>query len=232
MERKSVEQMEQRILVAGNEDKDLQILAKPLAERGYGVTTASGGRGAIDAVRSNPPDLVLIDTEMAEMNGYEVCEQLKSADLPGDIPVIFLAASDTSVDKARVFGTGGSDYITRPFEFPEIEARVRTHLELRRQRQELEQSQARLKETERLRDNLVHMLAHDLRNSLTAISGYLELIGLTGREALSEKTLEYVRKGTDSVSALVGALNTMIDVNKMEAGTMKLNLTRFDITLS
>ena len=229
MEQKPAEYARQHILIADSDTGNVKLLIKALEERGYAARSAPARATFIDEVRSNPPDLILLDTDMSEMSGCEVCEQLKADSELGDIPVILVAPINGAVDKARLFRAGGADYITKPIEFSEVEARVQTHLELSRQRRELEQGQARLSEAERLRDNLVHMLAHDLRNSLTAISGYLELIGLTGRETLTEKGLQYVQKGTESVSNLVETLNTMLDVNKMESGAIKLHLTKFDL---
>ena len=229
MKQRSAEYAQQRILIADSDTESVKLLMKALEERGYAARSAPGGTAFINEVRSNPPDLILLDTDMPEMSGCEVCEQLKADGELGDIPVILIAPVNGTFDKPRLFNAGGADYITKPIEISEVEARVGTHLELSRQRRELKQSQARLREAERLRDNLVHMLAHDLRNSLTAISGYLELIGLTGRDTLTEKGLQYVQKGTESVSTLVGTLNTMLDVNKMESGAIKLHLTKFDL---
>jgi response regulator RpfG family c-di-GMP phosphodiesterase len=93
------------------------------------------GRLALAAAAQEPPDLILLDINMPEMNGYEVCERLKSSELLSGIPVIFLSALNALEDKVRGFQSGGIDYISKPFQFEEAQARVDTHLKLRRAQQ-------------------------------------------------------------------------------------------------
>ena len=219
---------EQSILVVDDNAANVQLLAGMLKDRGYKVRAALSGKLAIQAARNNPPDLILLDVNMPEMNGYEVCERLKSDERLRDIPVIFVSALHETLDKVRAFGTGGVDYITKPFQFQEVEARVRTHLELCRQRRELRESFVDLQRLEKLRDELVHMVVHDLRNPLGAIIGYLDLVILTEERVLSAKGLRHLRSASGAVSTLLGMVNEMLDVSKMEAGAMKLNLVRCD----
>jgi len=96
------------------------------------------------AARRDPPDLILLDINMPEMNGYEVCEQLKADDNLLGIPVIFISALTEQLDKVKAFAIGGVDYITKPFQMEELHARVETHLKLRRLQIELEETNARL----------------------------------------------------------------------------------------
>ena len=176
---------EPSILVVDDNAANVQLLVGMLKDRGYKVRAALSGKLAIQAVQNNPPDLILLDVNMPEMNGYEVCERLKSDESTRDIPIIFVSALHETLDKVKAFGVGGVDYITKPFQFQEVEARVRTHLELCRQRREIRESYARLRQLEKLRDDLVHMIAHDLRNPLTAVSGYLDLVAFDDEKALS-----------------------------------------------
>src|SRR6185295_11174340 len=115
-----------------------------LKDRGYRVRPVPAGKLALLAARRDPPDLILLDINMPEMNGYEVCEQLKADELLGGIPVIFISALTEQLDKVKAFATGGVDYITKPFQMEELHARVETHLKLRRLRIELEETNARL----------------------------------------------------------------------------------------
>jgi phosphoserine phosphatase RsbU/P len=115
-----------------------------LKERGYRVRPVPGGKLALLAARREPPDLILLDINMPEMNGYDVCEHLKADDLLKGIPVIFISALNDQLDKVRAFAVGGVDYITKPFQMEELHARVETHLKLRRLQIELEESNTRL----------------------------------------------------------------------------------------
>ena len=96
------------------------------------------GRLALAAAEAEPPDLILLDINMPDMNGYEVCERLKTHPQLKDIPVLFISALNETLDKVKAFALGGLDYITKPFQVEEVEARVRTHLELRRMQRDLE----------------------------------------------------------------------------------------------
>src|SRR6188472_397438 len=132
------------ILVVDDTPANLQVLAGMLKDRGYKVRPVPSGKLALLAARSDPPDLILLDINMPEMNGYEVCEHLKADDMLGGIPVIFISALTEQLDKVKAFAIGGVDYITKPFQMEELHARVETHLKLRRLQIELEASNDRL----------------------------------------------------------------------------------------
>jgi two-component system sensor histidine kinase/response regulator len=129
------------ILLVDDTPSNLQLLLQLLKDRGYRIRVATSGKLALQAVQHEPPDLILLDVNMPELNGYEVCERLKADPAWAEIPVIFISAMSETLDKVRAFGAGGVDYVTKPFQFEEVEARVATHLELRRQKRELQASQ-------------------------------------------------------------------------------------------
>jgi len=132
------------ILVVDDTPANLQVLAGMLKERGYKVRPVPGGKLALLAARRDPPDLILLDINMPEMNGYEVCAHLKADDRLRGVPVIFISALTEPLDKVKAFATGGVDYITKPFQMEELHARVETHLKLRGLQVELEAANARL----------------------------------------------------------------------------------------
>src|SRR5207302_7783615 len=135
------------ILVVDDTPANLQVLAGMLKDRGYKVRPVPSGKLALLAARRDPPDLILLDINMPEMNGYEVCEHLKADDKLKGIPVIFISALTEQLDKVKAFATGGVDYITKPFQMEELHARVETHLKLRRLQVELEEANAQLERT-------------------------------------------------------------------------------------
>jgi serine phosphatase RsbU (regulator of sigma subunit) len=126
------------ILVVDDTPANLQVLAGMLKDRGYRVRPAPSGKLALLAAQRDPPDLILLDINMPEMNGYEVCERLKADDALKGIPIIFISALTEPLDKVKAFSTGGVDYLTKPFQMEELHARVETHLKLRRLQIELE----------------------------------------------------------------------------------------------
>ncbi len=127
------------ILAVDDTPANLQVLAGMLKERGYKVRPVLTGKLALLAAQRDPPDLILLDINMPEMNGYEVCERLKADDSLRGIPVIFISALTEQLDKVKAFAMGGVDYLTKPFQIEELHARVATHLKLRRQQTELEE---------------------------------------------------------------------------------------------
>ncbi|MDU2064602.1 MAG: response regulator [Sporomusaceae bacterium] len=126
------------ILIVDDMPANLELLASMLKDRGYQVRVAPSGALALRAMASHQPDLLLIDINMPEMNGYELCRQIKAKEKWRSIPVIFISALNETLDKIEAFQVGGVDYVTKPFQFAEVEARVATQLQLHRYQQGLE----------------------------------------------------------------------------------------------
>src|SRR3954454_10030989 len=127
------------ILVVDDTPANLQVLAGILKDRGYKVRPVPSGKLALLAARRDPPDLILLDINMPDMNGYEVAAHLKADDALKGIPIIFISALTEPLDKVKAFATGGVDYLTKPFQMEELQARVETHLKLRRLQIDLEE---------------------------------------------------------------------------------------------
>jgi sigma-B regulation protein RsbU (phosphoserine phosphatase) len=132
------------ILIVDDTPANLRLLSKMLAEQGYRVRPVPDGPLALAATRAEPPDLILLDIRMPEMNGYEVCEHLKADAQTRDIPIIFISALDATQDKVRAFTVGGVDYVTKPFQFEEVLARVETHLALRKLQKQLQDANRKM----------------------------------------------------------------------------------------
>jgi len=123
------------IMIVDDNPANLRLLEDMLLQRGYEVRSFPLGRLALAAAAKTPPDLILLDINMPEMNGYQVCERLKSDQALSDIPVIFLSALRETEDKVQAFRSGGVDYVSKPFQFEEVQARVQTHVKLRHAQQ-------------------------------------------------------------------------------------------------
>lgn len=134
------------ILIVDDTTANLKVLSEMLKNQGFKARAVPSGRLAIQAAINNPPDLILLDINMPEMNGYEVCKILKENDKLKEIPVIFISALTETLDKVKAFCVGGVDYITKPFQFEEVKARVETHLKLSKFQMELERKNINLKE--------------------------------------------------------------------------------------
>ena len=132
------------ILIVDDTPANLRLLSQMLIEHGFHVRPVPDGALALAAVEVEPPDLILLDIRMPEMNGYEVCERLKADGKTAGIPVIFISALDAVQDKIKAFATGGVDYVTKPFRIEEVLARVETHLALRRLQERLQAANRRM----------------------------------------------------------------------------------------
>lgn len=216
------------ILVVDDTPANLQLLSGMLKERGYKVRPAPSGELALRGARITPPDLILLDVTMPDMDGYEVCARLKADERLRDIPVLFISALTDAQDKIRAFQAGGVDYVTKPFNIEEVDARVRTHLELRRQKRELAANLARLQDLEQLRDSLTHMLAHDMRSPLLVIGLAFEFLAPLVEKA-DEDTVAAVQDAQAGLAMVLEMIAQMLDVSRMEAGALKLTTVRGDV---
>lgn len=164
------------ILIVDDSLTNLRLLTQILAQRGYEVQPLMNGSQALETARVTLPDLILLDIVMPGMDGYEVCECLKLDAQTRDIPIIFISALDETEDKVRAFTVGGVDYIPKPFQAEEVLARVETHLALRNLQRSLEQEIIKRDRLIAELDAYAHTVAHDLKNPLTTLIGYSELL--------------------------------------------------------
>lgn len=134
------------ILIVDDTPDNLRFLSDLLTRAGYMVRRVISGELGLEAAHLEPPDLILLDIRMPGLDGYKVCDQLKSSNRTAQIPVIFLSAMNEELDKVMAFEAGGVDYITKPFQAVEVLARIETHLQLSRLRQALEQQNAQLQQ--------------------------------------------------------------------------------------
>jgi putative two-component system response regulator len=134
------------ILIVDDGPENLRVLSELLRSDGYLTRPVSNGAMALEAAAAEPPDLILLDIMMPDMDGFEVCRRLKRDARLRDVPVVFLSAIDDVADKVKAFTVGAVDYVAKPFQFPEVRMRVETHLRLRRLQLELEAKNRRLLE--------------------------------------------------------------------------------------
>jgi len=216
------------ILVVDDVAANLDLLCGILREQGHKVRAVPGGEQALTAATLLPPDLILLDIDMPGMDGFEVCRKLKDDPALRGIPVIFVTAMTDVRDKVRGFSLGAVDYITKPFQFEEVTARVSLHLELVRQRRRLQESLDRQRELELLRDSLVHMLVHDLRAPLTLLSMSLELFGDDPAASPATGNHDELEIASNAVKRMILMVNSVLDVHQLEADKMQVRIARCD----
>ncbi len=209
------------ILVVDDNQANLRLLTDVLSSRNYRVHEALNGPEALRIAQSALPDLVLLDISMPGMDGFEVCTRLKADASTRDIPVIFISALSDIDDVVRGFEVGGVDYITKPFKFREVLARIASQLTLVRQRQEIEalrhQDRQTFESLNRMKNEFIRMATHDLRNPLNVILGYRSVLQrLTVAEehrALMDEALQAIDDNVEKMRKLV---TDMLDLAQME----------------
>ena len=225
------QQRKDTILVVDDTPDNIALLSSLLKDQ-YRTKVATGGEAALKIAGSaDPPDLVLLDIMMPEMDGYEVCRRLKENERLKDVPVIFLSALNETMDKVKAFGMGGVDYVTKPFQCEEVQARVATHLKLRRLQMELEKQNRQLQENyEQLnrlnaqKDEFLRIASHDLKNPLTCILGYAALVEeiVKPGTAMTPEMYNCVERITRQCRVMQKIIVDFLDFQAMEDGQFKL----------
>ncbi len=207
------------ILIVDDVPDNLRLLSRMLNRRGYEIWTAKTGVDALDFLRVDIPELILLDVNMPGMDGYDVCRQIKADPRLHEIPVIFLSALSEPSDKLRGFDVGGVDYVTKPFHFHEVIARVETHLELYRQKQENErlrqQEKASFNRITHLKDRVLSTATHDLKNPLTSIKLSVSLLRkMLG--APDPKVTRYLEKIEFDTDRMLRLITDLLDLATVE----------------
>jgi len=196
------------ILIVDDTPDNLRLLAKILESQGYIVRKALNGRMALQGVHRDPPSLILLDINMPEMNGYEVCQKLKASEASDQIPVIFISALERLENKVRAFELGGVDYITKPFQEQEVLMRVKNQLLIQQQRQQL------LEQNQRLEHEIQERLRAEAEVRQLSVTD--ELTGLYNRRGfflLADQQLKIARRTQTSYFILFADLDGLKRIN-------------------
>ncbi|WP_277057160.1 ATP-binding response regulator [Trichlorobacter lovleyi] len=239
------------ILVVDDTPANLQLLESILQEKGYQVRAAISGQMALKAVRHQPPDIILLDINMPEMNGFEVCRALKADPQFFCIPVIFVSAAVDTADKLHAFEEGGVDYVTKPFQPLEVLARVETHLALARAKATLEQQNSALEqalqERTRMQDQLLEAkeraeaadriksaflatMSHELRTPLNSIIGFTGLLLQELAGPLNTEQVKQLGMVRNSAQHLLSLISDVLDISKIEAGQLTVVAEPFNLS--
>ncbi|NEO28932.1 MAG: response regulator [Symploca sp. SIO3C6] len=233
------EEIKGNILIVDDKLENLNVLESALSEEGYEVRKAINGPMALMGVRADPPDLILLDIKMPDMNGYEVCSQLKADAQTNDIPVIFISALDEVIDKVRAFTIGGVDYITKPFQFEEVLARVENQLTIRNLHKRLQEQNLHLLQLnqELTRSNkeledFTSVVSHDLKQPLQVIIGFVKLLGIKYLNCLDAEGKEYVAQIAKAATHMQRLIQDLLTYSQVGTGNRELKPTDCNTVLT
>ncbi|BAQ64082.1 diguanylate cyclase domain-containing protein [Geminocystis sp. NIES-3709] len=158
------------ILLIDDLPENLQLLGDLLIKLGYTVRSVTSGRMALKTLQVKQPDVILLDIKMPEMDGYQICQVIKTQENLQDIPIIFISALDDTFDKVKAFQCGGVDYITKPFQIEEVVARVENQLTIQRQKNVLQEEIRKRQETEEILYQSRALLSSVLNSALDGVA--------------------------------------------------------------
>ncbi|MBF0203366.1 MAG: response regulator, partial [Desulfamplus sp.] len=181
-----------RVLIVDDSPPNIRIMNEILKEN-YTVMVAKDGETALSIVNRHMPDIILLDVIMPGIDGYQVCQRLKSNDETSDIPVIFITSKNDIEDEQRGFEVGAVDYITKPFSTLIVKARVKTHLMIKEQRDSLHKSEERYRAMYNHTPVMLHSI--DLTGKIVSVSDYwLEMMGYQRSEVIGRCSIEFLTK--------------------------------------
>lgn len=228
------------ILVVDDTPQTLRLLVAILSGANYTVRPADSGALALASALASPPELVLLDVNMPEMSGFEVCRQLKQNPATQAIPVVFLSGLTDLDDRVQGFQLGAVDFVAKPFQRDELLARVSTHLQLARLQQDLTSEVAKqtrdlqvayqeLAKASRLKDEFLSTMSHELRTPLTAVIGMAQILHAGAYGPLNQEQAEAIGVVEGSGRKLLQMINDILDYIQIDAGKVELQLAECPI---
>ncbi|HEX2100752.1 MAG TPA: hybrid sensor histidine kinase/response regulator [Candidatus Synoicihabitans sp.] len=215
-----------KILVVDDQPINVQLLRRKLEREGITVHTAFSGQEALDQVEQEPPDLILLDVMMPDMDGIEVCQRLQSREETRSIPIIFITARSSKEGKLEGLGVGAVDYITKPIDLDETLARVQTQLRVVATNREMIDLQRRLAEARRAATigAVTQGIAHNLNNLLGVVIGYLDLIkAYPEKPLLVTKNAQHVEEAVHRIVSIIKQLSSLVVKTRMPTEKFKLS---------
>jgi signal transduction histidine kinase len=225
----------QTILIVDDEATNIKLIKALLLKEGYRFLSASDGEEALAVANDRIPDLILLDVMMPGIDGFEVCRRLKEKEKFKDVPIIMVTALKEKEHKVNAMEVGADDFICKPIDQTELFIRVKSLLRIKsyhdallKSYHEISRKNNQLRELEKVKEGLTHMIIHDLNNYFMAISGNLQIMGFD-IEPHQVKMSKYMSNCLDSITEVTDMVRGLLDIHKMEEG--KLVLKKKEIKL-
>lgn len=212
------------VLIVDDLPNNVRLLSIMLTEKGYQVRKAINGQMALNTVRSLIPDLILLDINMPDLNGYQVCEQLKADEKTREIPVIFISALDDVFDKVKAFQVGGVDYISKPFQGEEVMARIENQLTICRQKKQLQNEIKERQKTEETLEIYLHAVSHDLRNPVIGMLMILNNLIKNSQGETKEVSWKILQQMANSCDRQLTLIDSLVETRQNDLWGVSLEL--------
>ncbi len=219
------------ILLVDDTEANLRVLGPLLRTEGWAVAAATNGAQALELIARRPPDLVLLDVMMPEMDGFEVCRRLRANAATQDLPVLFITALTDEESIVKGFSVGGQDYIAKPFRQAELIARVRTHLALREATRRAERQAADLAQLNADKDRFFSIIAHDLRSPLAGLLGLSETMAANLQHFTPAEATESMVEMAKAARNLYQLLENLLEWSQLQTGRMECKPERVELEL-
>ncbi len=219
-----------KVLIVDDDKENVDLIAYFLKPQNYQIITAHDGVEALRLVESENPDIILLDLRLPKMDGFEVCERIKKNYYTRFIPIIMITALKDLKNKIRSLEAGADDFISKPFENIELLTRVKSllrikkyHDELEKKNKELEEKNQALVRMDQFKEELNHLIVHDMKNPIFVIQGNLQML-MMGMDENMAHLKKYVDRIDRSTQNLLRMVMNLIDITKIESGSMSLKL--------
>jgi two-component system sensor histidine kinase/response regulator len=223
------------VLIVDDDEKNIKLLKVMLQKENYDLVSAGSGEEALRITAERSPDIILLDIMMPGMDGFEVCRRLKANAETKVVPVLIITALAEKQDRVKAMEAGADDFLNKPIEKTELVVRVKSllrikdyHGQLLENNREISEKNRSLQELEKVKDGLTHMIVHDLRNPLTAISMSIELVQLRG-ENLNDSQRKAMSNIVQRCDDLNNMIQSILDIQRMEEGQLKPEMAATDI---
>ncbi len=221
---------EPKVLIVDDDKENVDLIAYFLKPQNYQIITAHDGVEALRLVESDHPDIILLDIKLPKMDGFQVCERIKKNHYSRFIPIIMITALKDLKSKIRSLEAGADDFISKPFENIELLTRVKSllrikkyHDELEKKNRELEEKNKALIRMDQFKEELNHLIVHDMKNPIFVIQGNLQMLSM-GMDEQMGHLKKYVSRIDRSTQNLLRMVMNLIDITKIESGSMSLKL--------
>ena len=220
-----------KLLVVDDVQTNVLLLKALLGKEGYGILVANNGQEALEVIRNENPDLILLDVMMPGMDGFEVAERLKSEEFRGEIPIIFLTALDDTQSIVNGFKLGVGDFISKPFRKEELMVRIKHQLSLVAARRIIEEKNEELRKTIAGRDKMYSVIAHDLRSPMASMKMLLNTIMMSvEKDKIDPDIFDMLEMSNKTSEEVFSLLDNLLKWTKSQLGKLTVIPQKLDIS--